>query len=45
MRYAGYEPLARGAQVLQRHVHGMLAVHNIQTLDQLAASIAAVMGR
>ncbi|WP_427915413.1 vWA domain-containing protein [Ramlibacter sp. MMS24-I3-19] len=45
LRFAGYEPVARGAQVLHRQVHGMLAVHNIETLDQLAASIAAVMDR
>lgn len=45
LRFAGYEPVARGAQVLHRQVHGMLAVHNIDTLDQLAASIAAVMDR
>lgn len=45
LRYAGYEPVARGAQVLHRQAHGMLAVHNIETLGQLAASIAAVMDR
>ncbi|MGZ5848594.1 MAG: vWA domain-containing protein [Ramlibacter sp.] len=45
LRFAGYEPLARGAQVLHRQAHGMLAVHNIDTLDQLAASIAAVVAR
>ena len=45
LRFAGYEPLARGAQVLHLQAHGMLAVHNIATLDQLAASIAAVMAR
>ena len=45
LRFAGYEPLARGAAVLHRQAHGMLAVHNIETLEQLAASIAAVMNR
>jgi uncharacterized protein with von Willebrand factor type A (vWA) domain len=45
MRFAGYEPLARGAAQLHRQAHGMLAVHNIETLEQLAASIAAVMDR
>jgi uncharacterized protein len=45
LRFAGYEPLARGAQVLHRQAHGMLAVHNVATLDQLAASIAVVMAR
>jgi uncharacterized protein with von Willebrand factor type A (vWA) domain len=43
LRFAGYEPLARGAGVLHRQAHGMLAVHNVETLEQLAASIAAVM--
>jgi uncharacterized protein with von Willebrand factor type A (vWA) domain len=43
LRFAGYEPLARGAAVLHRQAHGMLAVHNVETLEQLAASIAAVM--
>jgi hypothetical protein len=45
LRFAGYEPLARGAAVLHRQAHGMLAVHNVETLEQLAASIAAVMNR
>ena len=45
LRFAGYEPLARGAMQLHRRAHGMLAVHNIETLEQLAASIAAVMDR
>ncbi|HZY20458.1 MAG TPA: VWA domain-containing protein [Ramlibacter sp.] len=45
LRFAGYEPLARGAAELHRQVHGMLAVHNIETLEQLAASVAAVMHR
>ncbi|TFZ00314.1 vWA domain-containing protein [Ramlibacter humi] len=45
MRFEGYEPLARGAAQLHRRAHGMLAVHNVETLQQLAASIAAVMDR
>jgi len=45
LRFSGYEPLARGAVQLHRHAHGMLAVHNIETLEQLAGSIAAVMDR
>jgi uncharacterized protein with von Willebrand factor type A (vWA) domain len=45
LRFAGYEPLARGASVLHRQAHGMLAVHNVETLEQLAASIAALMDR
>ncbi len=43
LRFDGYEPVARGAAVLHRHAHGMLAVHNLGTLEQLAAGLAAVM--
>jgi uncharacterized protein with von Willebrand factor type A (vWA) domain len=43
MRFDGYAPLARGAQVLHRHCDAMLAVHDIASLEQLAASVAAVM--
>jgi uncharacterized protein len=43
MRYDGYAPLARGAAVLHAHAHGMLAVHNLSKLEELAASLAALM--
>ncbi|RYY69527.1 MAG: hypothetical protein EOO24_50785, partial [Comamonadaceae bacterium] len=43
LRFKQYEPLARGAAVLHQQAHGMLAVHNVETLEQLAAGIAAVM--
>ncbi|MES2480800.1 MAG: VWA domain-containing protein, partial [Pseudomonadota bacterium] len=43
LRFDGYQPVARGAAVLHRHAHGMLAVHNLGTLEQLAAGLAAVM--
>ena len=43
LRYEGYSPLARGAAVLHRHAHAMLAVHNLSALGQLAASLAALM--
>ena len=43
LRYEGYRPTARGAEVLHRHAHGMLAVHNLESLQQLAQSIAAVL--
>ncbi|MBO0941316.1 vWA domain-containing protein [Acidovorax temperans] len=43
LRYEGYRPTARGAEVLHRHAHGMLAVHNLESLQQLARSIAAVL--
>ena len=43
LRFDGYQPLARGAAVLHRHAHGMLAVHNLAKLEDLAAAIAAVL--
>jgi len=43
LRFGGYQPLARGAAVLHRHVHGMLAVHDLSRLEQLAAGLAEVM--
>ena len=43
LRFSGYAPIARGAAVLHRQAHGMLAVHNLSKLQDLAASLAAVM--
>lgn len=43
LRYEGYQPLARGASVLHRHAHGMLAVHNLSKLEELAASLARIL--
>jgi uncharacterized protein with von Willebrand factor type A (vWA) domain len=43
LRFSGYEPLARGAAILHRQAHGMLAVHNLSKLQDLAVSLAAVM--
>ena len=43
LRFEGYAPTARGAAVLHRHAQGMLAVHNLSRLEDLAASLAAVM--
>jgi hypothetical protein len=43
LRFDGYSPLARGAAVLHRHAHGMLAVHNVTKLEELAGSLAALM--
>jgi uncharacterized protein with von Willebrand factor type A (vWA) domain len=45
LRFEGYSPIARGAAVLHRHAHGMLAVHNLSRLEDLAASLAALMKR
>lgn len=44
LRFDGYAALARGAAVLQRQAHGMLAVHNVSKLEELAGSLAALMG-
>ncbi len=45
LRFDGYAPEARGAAVLSRQVDGMLAVHNLSRLEELAAALAAVMKR
>lgn len=43
LRYAGYQPTARGASVLHTYAHGMLAVHNLEKLEDLARSLARLM--
>ncbi len=43
LRFDGYAPLARGAAVLHRHAHGMVAVHNLERLQDLARSLAELM--
>jgi len=43
LRFDGYAPVARGAAVLSRHAQGMLAVHNLSKLEDLAGSLAALM--
>jgi uncharacterized protein with von Willebrand factor type A (vWA) domain len=45
LRFDGYSPLARGASVLHAQAHGMLAVHNLERLRDLAASIAALLAK
>jgi uncharacterized protein len=45
LRFDGYAPVAQGAAALHAHVHGMLAVHNISRLQDLASSIALVLKR
>lgn len=45
LRFEGYAPLARGAAVLHRHAHGMLAVHNLGKLQDLARSLADLLAR
>lgn len=36
LRYAGYAPLAAGAKAMIRHVDAFHAIHNLESLDQLA---------
>ena len=43
LRFDGYAPLAQGAAVLHQYAHGMLAVHNLSKLEELASSLAALM--
>jgi len=43
LRFEGYAPLARGAAVLHRHAHAMLAVHNLARLQDLAGSLAGLL--
>ena len=43
LRFDGYAPTARGAAELHRQAHGMVAVHNLSRLQDLAASLAAVL--
>jgi uncharacterized protein with von Willebrand factor type A (vWA) domain len=43
LRFEAYAPLAQGAAVLHHYAHGMLAVHNLSKLEELASSLAALM--
>lgn len=43
LRFGGYAPSARGAAELHRAADAMLAVHNLQSLQQLAGSLAEVL--
>jgi uncharacterized protein with von Willebrand factor type A (vWA) domain len=45
LRFEGYAPLARGASVLHRHAHAMLAVHNLAKLQDLAQSLSALLDK
>jgi hypothetical protein len=45
LRFDGYAPLASGAQVLHQQAHGMLAVHNLSKLEDLAQAISKLMKR
>ncbi len=41
LRYEGFEPKARGVRALLAHVSSFLPVHNIDSLEQLARTLAA----
>lgn len=43
LRFDGYAPSARGAAALHRQAHGMLAVHNLARLQDLASGLAALL--
>ncbi|MDR2297463.1 MAG: VWA domain-containing protein [Comamonas sp.] len=43
LRFEGYAPLAQGAGVLHRHSDAMLAVHNLESLQQLANHLARLL--
>jgi hypothetical protein len=45
LRYDGYAPLASGAQRLHQHADGMLAVHNLSRLEDLAQAMSRLMKR
>jgi uncharacterized protein len=45
LRFDGYAPLASGAKVLHHHADGMLAVHNLSRLEDLAQAMARLMKR
>ncbi|MBL8335964.1 MAG: VWA domain-containing protein [Rhodoferax sp.] len=45
LRFDGYAPLARGAAALHARVDGMLAVHNLEKLEDLATSLARTLAR
>jgi uncharacterized protein len=43
LRFDGYAPLAQGAALLAKHADAMIAVHNVNKLQMLASSLAALM--
>ena len=43
LRFDGYAPTARGAAALHRQAHGMLAIHNLNRLQDLAGSLATLL--
>jgi uncharacterized protein with von Willebrand factor type A (vWA) domain len=43
LRFEGYAPLATGASLLHQHADGMLAIHNLNKLEELAAAMAKLL--
>lgn len=43
LRFAGYTPSARGPEVLNRCVDGVLPIHNLNSLEDLAHAVAQVV--
>jgi len=43
LRFDAYAPLATGAAVLHRHVDGMLAIHNLSRLEELASAMTKLL--
>ena len=43
LRFDGYAPIASGAQVLHRHADGMVAIHNMARLQDLAQAITRLL--
>jgi len=45
LRYAGFEPKSAGIRAILPHVDDFRAVHNLESLDDLAAALAALDAR
>jgi uncharacterized protein with von Willebrand factor type A (vWA) domain len=45
LRFEGYSPQARGAQVLAQHADALLAIHNLSKLEALATAMAQLLKR
>ena len=43
LRFEGYEPLAKGASLLDRYADAKIAIHNLSHLEQLARALARVV--
>jgi uncharacterized protein with von Willebrand factor type A (vWA) domain len=43
LRFDGYQPLAKGASLLDRYADAKIAIHNLTHLEQLAKALARVV--